>query len=314
MQAVTIREQQIAVAEHPDPAPGSGEVLVRVRAAGINAADVHQRRGMYPAPPGSPQDIPGLELAGEVAALGPGAMRFKRGDRVMAIVGGGGQAELAVVHERVLMPAPERLAWPEAGGVPEAFTTAYDAVFTQGELKPGEHLLVHGGAGGVGTAAIQLARASGARVTATVRNPELRDQVTDLGATAISPEGFGEHGPFDVVLELVGAPNLQENVNALSVGGRIAVIGIGGGAKGELHLGALMGKRARIHGSTLRARPLEEKAACARELEHSVLPFFESGALRVPIAATYSMENAAEAYERFEAGGKFGKVVLEMGA
>ena len=314
MQAVTIREQQIAVAEHPDPAPGSGEVLVRVRAAGINAADVHQRRGMYPAPPGSPQDIPGLELAGEVAALGPGAMRFKRGDRVMAIVGGGGQAELAVVHERVLMPAPERLAWPEAGGVPEVFTTAYDAVFTQGELKPGEHLLVHGGAGGVGTAAIQLARASGARVTATVRNPELRDQVTDLGATAISPEGFGEHGPFDVVLELVGAPNLQENVNALSVGGRIAVIGIGGGAKGELHLGALMGKRARIHGSTLRARPLEEKAACARELEHSVLPFFESGALRVPIAATYSMENAAEAYERFEAGGKFGKVVLEMGA
>ena len=314
MQAVTIREQQIAVAEHPDPAPGSGEVLVRVRAAGINAADVHQRRGMYPAPPGSPQDIPGLELAGEVAALGPAAMRFKRGDRVMAIVGGGGQAELAVVHERVLMPAPERLAWPEAGGVPEVFTTAYDAVFTQGELKPGEHLLVHGGAGGVGTAAIQLARASGARVTATVRNPELRDQVTDLGATAISPEGFGEHGPFDVVLELVGAPNLQENVNALSVGGRIAVIGIGGGAKGELHLGALMGKRARIHGSTLRARPLEEKAACARELEHSVLPFFESGALRVPIAATYSMENAAEAYERFEAGGKFGKVVLEMGA
>ena len=314
MQAVTIREQQIAVAEHPDPAPGSGEVLVRVRAAGINAADVHQRRGMYPAPPGSPQDIPGLELAGEVAALGPAAMRFKEGDRVMAIVGGGGQAELAVVHERVLMPAPERLAWPEAGGVPEVFTTAYDAVFTQGELKPGEHLLVHGGAGGVGTAAIQLARASGARVTATVRNPELRDQVTDLGATAISPEGFGEHGPFDVVLELVGAPNLQENVNALSVGGRIAVIGIGGGAKGELHLGALMGKRARIHGSTLRARPLEEKAACARELEHSVLPFFESGALRVPIAATYSMENAAEAYERFEAGGKFGKVVLEMGA
>jgi len=138
--------------------------------------------------------------------------------------------------------------------------------------------------------------------------------VKDLGATVISPEGFGEHAPFDVVLELVGAPNLQENVNALSVGGRIAVIGIGGGAKGELHLGALMGKRARIHGSTLRARPLEEKAACARELEHSVLPFFESGALRVPIAATYSMENAAEAYERFEAGGKFGKVVLEMGA
>jgi putative PIG3 family NAD(P)H quinone oxidoreductase len=314
MRAVTIRDQQIVLADHPDPAPGSGEVLVRVRGAGLNGADMHQRRGMYPAPAGSPQDIPGLELAGEVAALGPGAMRFKHGDRVMAIVGGGAQAELAVVHERVLMPVPDGLAWPEAGGVPEVFTTAYDAVFTQGELKPGEHLLVHGGAGGVGTAAIQLARATGAGVTATVRNPDLRAQVEGLGATVIPPEGFGEQGPFDVVLELVGAPNLQENVNSLAIGGRIAVIGIGGGAKGELHLGALMGKRARIHGSTLRTRPLEDKAVCARELERSVLPLFESGALRVPVAGSYPMEEAAEAYERFEAGGKFGKIVLEMGA
>lgn len=314
MRAVTIRDKEIVVEEHPDPAPGSGEVLVRVRAAGLNGADMHQRRGMYPAPPGSPQDIPGLELAGEVAALGPGAMRFKEGARVMAIVGGGAQAELAVVHERVLMPVPDDLSWPEAGGLPEVFTTAYDAVFTQAGLRPGEHLLVHGGAGGVGTAAIQMARATGARVTATVRNPDLRDRVAELGATVISPEGFGEHGPFDVVLELVGAPNLQDDVNALATGGRIAVIGIGGGAKGELHLGALMGKGARIHGSTLRARPLEEKAACARELERSVLPLFASGALRVPVAAAYPMEEAADAYERFEAGGKFGKIVLEAGA
>jgi NADPH:quinone reductase len=313
MRAVTIRDEQIVIAEHPDPKPGSGEVLVRVRGAGLNGADMHQKRGMYPAPPGSPQDIPGLELAGEVAGLGPGAMRFKEGDRVMAIVGGGGQAELAIVHERVLMPVPDGLSWPEAGGLPEVFTTAYDAVFTQARLRPGEHLLVHGGAGGVGTAAIQLARATGARATATVRNPDLRAQVAELGATVIEPEDFGEHGPFDVVLELVGAPNLQENVNALAAGGRIAVIGIGGGAKGELHLGALMGKRGRIHGSTLRARPLEEKAACARELERSVLPLFESGALRVPIAATYSIEEAAAAYERFEAGGKLGKIVLETG-
>jgi NADPH:quinone reductase-like Zn-dependent oxidoreductase len=241
-------------------------------------------------------------------------MRFKEGDAVMAVVGGGAQAELTVVHERVLMPVPDGLSWPEAGGLPEVFTTAYDAIFTQADLRPGEHLLVHGGAGGVGTAAIQLARATGARATATVRNPELREQVSQLGATVIAPEGFGEHGPFDVILELVGAPNLQDNVNALATGGRIAVIGIGAGAKGELHLGALMGKRGRIHGSTLRARPLEEKAVCARELERSVLPLFGSGAVHVPVAATYPMDDAGQAYERFEAGGKFGKIVLEMGA
>jgi putative PIG3 family NAD(P)H quinone oxidoreductase len=314
MRALTIRDQELVVEEHPDPTPGTGEVLVRVRAAGLNGADMHQRRGMYPAPPGSPQDIPGLELAGEVVGLGPGALRFKEGDRVMAVVGGGAQAELATVHERVLMPVPDGMLWPEAGGLPEVFTTAFDALFTQACLRPGEHLLVQGGAGGVGTAAIQLARATGARATATVRNPELREPVAKLGANAIAPEGFGEHGPFDVILELVGAPNLQENVNSLATGGRITVIGIGAGAKGDLHLGALMGKRGRIHASMLRARPLEEKAACARALERSVLPLFESGAVHVPVAATYPMDDGAQAYERFEAGGKFGKIVLEMGA
>jgi NADPH:quinone reductase-like Zn-dependent oxidoreductase len=273
-----------------------------------------QRRGLYPAPAGSPQEIPGLELAGEVAALGPGAGRFAEGDRVMAIVGGGGQAELAVVHERILMPVPDSLGWPEAGGVPEVFTTAHDAVFTQAGLRPGEHLLVHGGAGGVGTAAIQLGVAAGARVTATVRNPDLRDHVAELGAAVIEPEGFGEHGPYDVILELVGAPNLAENVGALQTSGRIAVIGIGGGAKGELNLGALMAKRARIHGSTLRARPLEEKALTARAMERSVLPLFEGGRLRVPVAARYPIEQAAEAYDRFASGGKLGKIVLEMSA
>src|SRR5213596_1167812 len=208
MRAVTIREGgELAVAEHPDPEPGAGEVLVRVRAAGINGADILQRRGAYPAPPGSPPDIPGLELAGEVAALGPGARRFQPGDRVMGIVGGGGQAELAVVHERQLMPVPEALDWPAAGALPEVFTTAHDAIFTQCGLRPGERLLVHGAAGGVGTAAVQLGRAAGARVTATVRNEALRERVAELGAEVIPPEGFEEHGPFDVILELVGAPN-----------------------------------------------------------------------------------------------------------
>lgn len=312
MKAATVRDGQVAIEEHPDPVPGAGEVLVRVRAAGLNGADMMQRRGLYPAPPGSPPDIPGLELAGEVAALGPDAHRFTEGDRVMAIVGGGGQAELAVVHERQLMPVPSALDWSQAGGLPEAFTTAHDAIFTQAALRPGERLLVHGGAGGVGTAAIQLARAAGARVTATVRGEQARTDVSALGAEAIAPEGFVEHGPFDVILELVGAPNLADNLIALNTGGRICVIGVSAGAKAELNLLALMGKRARIHGSTLRARPLEEKALAARALEREVLPLFESGALRVPIAQAYALVDVAAAYDSFAAGGKLGKIILYM--
>ena len=311
---MTIRDQALSVEEHPDPEPGHDEVLVRVRAAGLNGADMHQRLGRYPAPPGSPQDIPGLELAGEVAALGPGAERFSEGQRVMAIVGGGGQGELAVVHERVLMAVPEPLDWPQAGGLPEVFTTAHDALFTQAGLRMGEHLLVHGGAGGVGTAAIQLGAAAGAQVTATVRNADVRGQVAQLGASVIEPEDFGQHGPYDVILELVGAPNLAENVNSLQTGGRIVVIGIGAGAKADVHLGALMGKRGRIQASTLRARPLEEKALTARGMERSVLPLFEAGRLRVPIAARYPLEQAEQAYDRFGSGGKLGKIVLEMTA
>jgi putative PIG3 family NAD(P)H quinone oxidoreductase len=310
MRAVTIRDTQLIVEEHPDPTPGAGEVLIRVKAAGLNGADMHQRLGRYPAPPGSPQDIPGLELAGEVVEQGPGADRFKPGDRVMAVVGGGGQAELAVVHERMLMPVPESLSWPEAGGLPEVFTTAHDAIFSQGALKPGERLLVHGGAGGVGTAAIQLARAAGAQVTATVRNAGVRRQVQELGAEVIEPEGFEQHGPFDVVLELVGAPNMPSNIAALNLWGRIVVIGIGAGAKAEVNLGALMGKRGTIRASTLRPRPLEEKAACARAMERSVLPLVAAGSVRVPVAATYPIDDVEAAYDRFTQGGKVGKVVL----
>jgi NADPH2:quinone reductase len=313
VRAVTIREGEVLVEEHPDPVPGTGEVLVRVRAAGLNGADMMQRRGLYPAPPGAPPDIPGLELAGEVAALGARAERFAPGERVMAIVAGGGQAELCVVHERQLMPVPAALDWPEAGGLPEVFTTAHDALFTQAELRAGERLLVHGGAGGVGTAAIQLARAGGARVTASVRRADLGAAVAALGASVIDTEGFAEQGPFDVILELVGAPNLPGDLQALAEGGRIVVIGVAAGATGDLNMLALMGKRARIHGSMLRARPLEEKALCARRLEHDVLPLFESGALRVPIAETFPLADAADAYERFVAGGKFGKIVLTMG-
>jgi putative PIG3 family NAD(P)H quinone oxidoreductase len=313
MRAATIRDGSVRVEEHPDPEPGKSEVLVRVRAAGLNGADMLQRKGAYPAPPDSPQDIPGMELAGEVAALGPGATRFSEGDRVMALVGGGAQAELAIVHERAAMPVPDALDWPAAGGFPEVFTTAHDALFTQAGLAPGERLLVHGGAGGVGTAAVQLGRATGATVTATVRDEEARPEVERLGATAIACDGFEDRGPFDVVLELVGAPNLPGDLQALATGGRIAVIGVGAGPKVELNLLALMGKRARIHGSTLRARPLEQKAEAARRVERHVLPLVESGAVIVPVAETFPLDEVERAYDRFAAGRKVGKVVLLIG-
>jgi NADPH:quinone reductase len=310
MRAVIVEDGKLELVTRPDPKPGKGEVLVAVKAAGINGADMMQKRGRYPAPPGSPADIPGLELAGEVVELGDGALRFKEGDRVMAIVGGGGQAELAVLHERSAMPVPDVLDWPAAGGTPETFTTAHDALFTQAQLRAGERLLVHGAAGGVGTAAVQLGRAAGARVTATVRNEAHRDQVAALGAEAIAPEGFEEHGPFDVILELVGAPNLEGNQRCLGTLGRLVIIGIGAGAKAEINLAALMGIRASIRGSTLRSRPLEEKAAAMRAVEKHVLPLFETGDLRVHVAETFPLERAADAYERFEAGGKLGKIVL----
>ena len=311
MRAATIRDGEVFVEEHPDPVAGTGQVLVRVRGAGLNGADQMQLAGRYPAPPGSPEDIPGLELAGVVEALGDGAARFEVGDRVMGIVGGGGQAELAVVHERQLMAVPPSVEFPDAGGLPEVFTTAHDAVFTQAGLRPGERLLVHGAAGGVGTAAVQLAHAVGAHVTATVRNPDARDAVAALGADEVlDPEGFEAHGPFDVVLELVGAPNLKGNLKALATNGRIVVIGVGAGAKAEINLLALMGKRARIMASTLRARPLEEKAMTARAMEREVLPLFERGAVRVPVAQTFPLDDVVEAYERFAGGGKLGKIIL----
>jgi NADPH:quinone reductase-like Zn-dependent oxidoreductase len=312
VRAVTILDGKIEVREHPDPKPGTGQILVRVRAAGLNGADMMQKAGGYPAPPGVPSDIPGLEVAGEVAAVGPYASRFSVGDRVMAVVGGGGQAELTVVHEREAVPVPSTLDWPQAGGAPEVFTTAHDALFTQAGLAMGERVCVHGAAGGVGTAGVQLAAATGARVTATVRNAALRDGVRDLapGIQVVAPGE--ESGPYDVILELVGGPNMARNLSALAVGGRITVIGVGAGAEATIQLHVLMTKRGRIYGSTLRARSLEGKAMAARAVEAHVLPLFEAGRLTVPVAETFPLDQASAAYERFAAGGKLGKIVLVM--
>jgi NADPH2:quinone reductase len=312
MRAVTIAGGALAVADRDDPVPGPGDLLVRVRAAGLNGADLMQLRGLYPAPAGVPADIPGLELAGEVVATGEAAARFGRGQAVMALVGGGAQAELAVVPEPLAMPVPEGLDWSQAGGFPEAFITAHDALVTQCGLRGGERLLVSGAAGGVGTAGIQLGVCLGARVTASVRDPSLRDRVAGLGCQVIDPASTSTAGPFDVILELVGAVSFPADLEALATGGRISVIGIGAGGRVTLELGQLMGRRGRLLGSTLRSRTLEERAAAAHRVEAEVLPLLAAGRVRVPVSAAYELGAAADAYARFQAGGKFGKIVLTV--
>ncbi len=312
MQAVTIVDGELQWAGRPDPVPGDTEVVVAVRAAGINAADLIQRLGFYPAPPGVSPDIPGLEVAGVVVAVGARSSRFAVGDRVMAVVGGGAQAEMAAIDEDCVLAVPDGLSWPEAGGFPEVFSTAYDALFTQCGLASGDRVLVTGAAGGVGTAAVQLAAVTGARVVASVRSPERRAAVAVLGAhSAVGPEEALTLGPFDVVLELVGASSLPGCLDALAIGGRIVVIGVGGGgARAEVDLMTLMHRRGRISASTLRSRSLHDKASVAAAVEAHVLPHLASGRIRVPVGETFPLERAAEAYERFSAGGKLGKIVL----
>jgi NADPH:quinone reductase-like Zn-dependent oxidoreductase len=314
MIAATISDGTISAAEQPDPVVGAGELLVRVRAAGLNGADILQRAGAYPPPPGYPAEIPGLEFAGEVIETGPGVRRFAAGDRIMTITGGAGQAELAVVHESVAMPVPDSVEWSAAGGFAEVFVTAHDAVFTQGSLRPGERLLINGAAGGVGTAAVQLAKQAGAFVVASVRDESVRDSIRSLGADqVVAPDEVGSHGPYDVVLELVGGSNVETAIGALSTGGRIIVIGVGGGFKAEVNLLAIMGKRATLRGSTLRARPLEEKAIASRAVEREVLPALAANHIHVPVMATYQLGDVATAYDRFTSGSKFGKIVLTSG-
>ncbi len=244
MHAVTIVDGDLRWQEHPDPVPRTDEVAVTVAAAGINAADLLQRAGHYPPPPGWPVDVPGMEFAGRVLRAGPGAGRFAPGDRVMALCGGGGQAEIVVVPETCLLPVPEGVDDAAAGGFPEAFSTAQDALFSQAGLTAGERVVISGAAGGVGTAAVQLARAAGAEVVATVRDPSLHERVAALGAhTVVLPEEVAEHGPYDVSLELVGAPGITAVLPALATGARVVVIGVGGGTRLELDLLAMMGLR-----------------------------------------------------------------------
>jgi len=292
MRAAVIEEGALKIAVRADPVPGVGELLIRVHASGVNGADLAQRAGYYPPPPGAPVDIPGLECAGETES----------GERVMALLPGGGHAELVAVHESHVLPVPENISWPEAGGFVETFATAHDALFTQAQLQPGERLLVNGAAGGVGVAAVQLGVEVGASVTGAVRHHQA--EVEALGAD-IEPSG-----EYDVILELVGGPNLATNLERLAYKGRIAVIGMGAGSRAEIDFGHLMRKRGRIHGSMLRARSREEKADVIRRLREEVLPLFAEGRVCVPVEETFALERAQDAYERFAAGDKFGKIVI----
>jgi len=311
----------IQIEERPDPVLGPEDVVVRVSYAGLNPADIVQREGNYPAPPGSPPDVPGLEVAGTVELCGDRVSSWQVGDRVFGLVGGGGLADRVLVHERCVTRVPETLDEQGAAAVVEAFVTAHDAAFTQAGLRPGETLLVHGAAGGVGTAAVQLGVAAGARVLATVRSDDAKEVVSGLGAVALPDEGFvdgvreatGGAGA-DVILELVGGLHFPGNLDALARRGRIVVVSVAGGNEIELPLLALMLKRATLLGTVLRSRPLEEKAAAVRAFEREVVPGLASGRLRPLIDSVYPADDVTAAFDRLAGRGKAGKVLLDFTA
>jgi NADPH2:quinone reductase len=307
-----------------DPAPARGEVLVRVRAAALNRADLLQRRGLYPPPPGTREDIPGLELAGEVAAVGAGVVAWKPGDRVMAIAAGEAQAELAVVHERMLLPVPPGLSLEDAGAIPEAGVTSHDALFTLGGLRPGWPVLVHAVGSGVSTAALQIAKAAGATVIGTSRTAEKLERAKALGldhGILVQKDEprfadevkriTGKRG-CPLVLDFVGAPYAAENLAALAPGGRIVVIGTMGGAKPTLDLSLLMRTRGTIVGTVLRPRPLEEKIAATQAFARDVLPLVAAGRVKPVVDAVLPAARVREAHERMEKNESFGKLVLSL--
>ncbi len=309
-------------ADTPDPAPARGEVLVRVRAAALNRADLLQRRGLYPPPPGTREDVPGLELAGEVVKAGEGVTAWKPGDRVMAIASGEAQAELAVVHERMLLRIPDGMSFEQAGAVPEAGITSHDALFTIGGLRPGWPVLVHAVGSGVSTAAVQIAKAAGATVIGTSRTAEKLERARALGMDHGVLVGKDEPRFADevrkltgrrgcpVVLDFVGAPYASENVAALAPGGRIVVIGTMGGPKATVELSALMRARGAIVGTVLRPRLIEEKIAATQSFARDVLPLLAAGKVKPVVDAVLPAGRAREAHERMEKNETFGKLVL----
>ena len=310
----------LAEQDRPRPEPGAGQIRVRVRASALNRADLLQRRGAYPAPAGAPSDIPGLEYAGDVDAAGPGAGMWAPGSRVMGITGGGGHAEYLCVHEREAMPVPARLSWEDAAAVPEAFLTAYDALVHRLDVRPGERLLIHAIGSGVGTAALQLAAIAGISVLGTSRSPAKLERARELAPmTGIDSsradwlariaEATDDEG-VNAILDLVGGNFLAGNITALAPRGRLALVGLTAGSHAELNLAAVLGKRLHIVGTVLRARPLEEKIALAREFSSRVIPLFESGRLRPVVDRVFPFSGIGAAHELMESNATFGKVVL----
>ena len=298
------------------PTPGPGQILIKVAAAGVNRPDVIQRLGFYPPPPGAP-DTMGLEVAGDVAALGAGAPRWKVGDPVTALLGGGGYAEYAVVDARHALPVPKGMSLVEAAGLPETVFTVFANVFEGGRLKAGETLMVHGATSGIGVTAIQMGKAAGAKVIATGRGADKAAEALKLGAdTAVdaSSDDFvavaKDAGGVDVVLDMVGGDYVAREFETLHTGGRIVMIATLGGANVELNLGRIMQKRAIITGSTLRPRDADEKARLAAEVERVVWPWIEAGKVRTIIDATFPLAEAAKAHARLDDSNHTGKIVL----
>jgi len=307
----------LALVERPSPEPSRGEVRVRVRATAVNRADLLQRMGMYPAPADVSPDIPGLEIAGEVEALGVGVERLVVGDRVFGLVGGGGYAEAVVSHERALAKIPDGMSFEHAAAVPEAFITAHDAIVGQAGLQGGESLLVHAVGSGVGTAAVQLARALGVFVIGTARTADKLERARALGMNAgVVPDGskFADavraHAEPSVVLELIGGAYVDEDIRAVKLQGRIMLVGLLAGARTELDLGGILRKRLRIAGTMLRARPLEEKIAVMRTFEAQIVPLFQRGLIAPVIDTVMDLDAAAAAQLRMANNTGFGKIIL----
>ncbi len=305
--------------ERPRPEPGAGQIRVRVHGSALNRADLLQRRGHYPAPAGAPADIPGLEYAGEVEALGPGARLWPVGTRVMGIVAAGGHAEFVCVHEREAIPVPDELTWDDASAVPEVFLTAFDALFRQMRLRLGERLLIHAVASGVGTAALQLASAAGATVIGTSRSAAKLQRAAELGlehpvdssggAWADQVDGMAGAG-VDAVLDLVGGTYLAGSLRVMAPRARLVLVGLTAGSRAEVDLDVILRKRLTIIGTVLRTRPLEEKIALAREFSATVLPALASRRLRPVIDRVFPFHEIGEAHRFLESNESFGKVVL----
>ncbi|GHO43740.1 NAD(P)H-quinone oxidoreductase [Ktedonospora formicarum] len=310
----------LEVQEIATPEPTGEQVLVRVRAAGLNRADITQRLGRYPAPPGYPTTVPGLEFAGEVVSSGPMARMWRRGQRVMGITGGGAQAEYLLVPEGLLVEIPENLDFVQAAAVPEVFITAHDALFTQGDLKMGESLLVHAVGSGVGTAAVQLARAVGCTVYGTSRTPDKIERAKELGLDAgLSVEKFAAEikevtrgQGVHVVLDFIGGPYMAGNLDALGLWGRLVFLATLGGAEAQVDLGKVMAKRLSIRGFTLRSRSMEEKLTATRHFATQVVPLLAKSKVRPIVEEVFPLERIVDAHKTMQENRNFGKLVLTL--